>query len=248
MKDADPDGVGDSSGLLATAQPRVTVRQAYELWAETYDSVPNPLLSLEERYLWPMLPSLDAKTILDLGCGTGRLLPRLVASPTGLYLGCDLSSAMLRRAAKKLRVPGHLLQADCLELPLRSETADVVICSFLLGYVSTRELAAEMARVSKYTADLYLSEFHPDSRSLGWKRSFRSGDRVIELPTNRYSPQDVEGIFSLQGFDLVQMTEPGFGEPEREILLAHDKGHVFESCRGTRAIFICHFRRRSRAT
>jgi ubiquinone/menaquinone biosynthesis C-methylase UbiE len=247
MKVADSNrGCDSCDELPVTPEKHFTVRQAYELWAETYDSVPNPLLSLEHRYLEPMLSSLDAKTILDLGCGTGRLLDRLSASPSW-YLGVDISSAMLGRAVKKLRVPGHLLQADCLKLPLRSGSADVVVCSFLLGYVDIGPLAAEIARVSKDTADLYLSEFHPDSHSRGWKRSFRSGDRVIELPTDHYSPQDVERTFRLQGFDLIQVAEPGFGEPERKIFLANNKSHVFESCRGARAIFICHLRRSSRA-
>ena len=128
MKLADSTRMDDScDGLLGATQKRLTVREAYALWAETYDSVPNPLLSLEDRYLQPMLPSLEAKTILDLGCGTGRLLDRLSSSAPGWYLGVDSSFAMLGLAAKKLRVPGHLLQADCLNLPLPSQSADVVI-------------------------------------------------------------------------------------------------------------------------
>ena len=233
--------------LLAERKARLTVDQAYTLWSETYDSVANPLLALEERHLWPMLPSLVGKTILDLGCGTGRLLNRLSSSGTGQYLGVDLSSAMLVRAAKKLHVRGHLLRADCLQLPLRSQCADVLFCSFLLGYVSLLDLAAEIARVSKVDTDLYLSEFHPDSRSFGWKRSFRSGDQVIELPANYCSLPDVEHAFRLHGFDIFRRVEAGFGEPERKIFAAHNKSDVFESSFGTSAIFLYHLRRSSRA-
>jgi ubiquinone/menaquinone biosynthesis C-methylase UbiE len=232
---------------LVERRMRLNVDQAYTLWSETYDSVANPLLALEERYLWPMLPSLTGRAVLDLGCGTARLLNRLSSSGTGQYLGVDLSAAMLARAAKKLRIPGHLLRADCLELPLRSHWADVLFCSFLLGYVNLADLAAEIARVSKASADLYLSEFHPDSRSLGWKRSFSSGDQVIELPAHACSLLEVEQTFRLHGFDLVERVEAGFGEPERSIFLIHKKGDVFESSRGTRAIFICHLRRSRRA-
>jgi malonyl-CoA O-methyltransferase len=240
---------GDSrDGLLVEPRTRLAVDQAYALWSETYDSVANPLLALEERYLWPMLSSLTGKTVLDLGCGTGRLLERLSSAGTQLYLGVDRSSAMLARAAKKLHISGHLLRADCLELPLLSHSVDVLICSFLLGYVSLRGLAAEIARVSKVDADLYLSEFHPDSRLLGWKRGFRSGDQVIDLPASYCSLQDVEHTFRLHGFDLIRKAEPGFGEPEREIFLAYKKSHVFEASCGTRAIFIYHLRRSSRAT
>jgi ubiquinone/menaquinone biosynthesis C-methylase UbiE len=232
--------------LPAERKARLTVNQAYTLWSETYDSVANPLLTLEERYLLPMLSSLTGRTVLDLGCGTGRLLNYLSSSGTGQYLGVDLSSAMLARAAKKLHIRGHLLRADCVQLPLRSRCADVLFCSFLLGYVNLLDLAAEIARVSKVDTDLYLSEFHPDSRSLGWKRSFRSGDQLIELPANYCSLPDVEHTFGLHGFDLVQRAEPSFGEPERKIFEAHNKSDVFESSFGTSAIFICHLRRSRR--
>jgi ubiquinone/menaquinone biosynthesis C-methylase UbiE len=240
------DGSCHAQERLANPQTQLTVSQAYALWAETYDNAANPMLALEERCLEPLLPSLADKTVLDLGCGTGRLLNRLSSSSAGWYLGVDTSAAMLARAAGKLRTHGHLLRADCVQLPLRSEIADVVICSFLLGYVPAQELAAEIARVSRGPAELFVSEFHPDSRSLGWKRSFRACDQVIELPTTQCSLQDLEHAFRPHGFDLVRTVEPGFDEPEREIFLANKKGHVFETSRGTPAIFICHFRRRTR--
>jgi ubiquinone/menaquinone biosynthesis C-methylase UbiE len=228
-------------------QPHLSVDQAYALWSQTYDSVPNPMLALEQRYLCPMLPALTGKTVLDLGCGTGRLLDRLPPLGTGRYFGIDRSDAMLERAAKKLLIPGCLLRADCLRLPLRSRSADVVIASFVLGYVDLSGLASEVARVSNDEADLYLSEFHPENNSLSWKRNFRSGNRVIELPTNSYSLRDIEDTFRAQGFDHLRTIEPGFGEPEREIFLAHNKSHVFEASRGLHAIFISHWRRSEHA-
>lgn len=230
---------------LASSETQLAVSQAYALWAETYDNAANPMLALEERCLEPLLPSLAGKTVLDLGCGTGRLLNRLSSLATGCYVGIDLSSAMLARAAQKLRIHGHLLQADCTRLPLLPEIADVVIGSFVIGYVPVQELAAEIARVSRGAADLYLSEFHPDSRSLGWKRNFRAGDQVIELPTTQCSLQNLEHIFRRHGFNLARTVEPGFDEPEREIFLTNNKGDAFETSRGTPAIFICHFRRRT---
>jgi len=245
---------GDSHSVVKSpAEPvlepelQLPVDQAYALWSETYDSVANPMLALEQRHLWPMLPELGGKTVLDLGCGTGRLLEGLGSLGTGCYLGLDRSSAMLGRAAKKLRARGCLLRADCLRLPLRSQSADVLIGSFLLGYVNLADLASEIARVSKDGADLYLSEFHPDSYELGWKRSFRAGNRVINLATRHCSLQDIGDEFRAHGFDLVQTVEAGFGEPERKIFLAYNKGHVFESSSGLRAIFITHWRKRSDA-
>src|SRR5262249_15225179 len=113
----------------------LTTDQAYALWSETYDNAPNPLLALEERYLLPMLPPLSDKVVLDLGSGTGRLTDRLSALGTKRYLGIDRSAAMLAKASKKTGHAGNLLQADCLKLPLSSHRVDVIVCSFLLGYL-----------------------------------------------------------------------------------------------------------------
>ncbi len=119
----------------------------------------------------------------------------------------------------------------------------MVVCSFVLGYVAIRDLAAEIARISRNGADLYLSEFHPDGYGLGWKRSFRLEGKTIELPTRRRSPEETERTFRAHGFRLIRMIQPAFGESERNIFAADGKSEVFESSRTTRAIFVCHLRR-----
>ena len=54
----------------------------FAAWAEVYDNDPNPLLALEERYLTRLLPDIQGKNALDVGCGTGRWLQRLAAGPS----------------------------------------------------------------------------------------------------------------------------------------------------------------------
>ena len=223
---------------------QLTSDRAYELWAATYDSTPNAVLSLEERYLRKMLPLLEGREILDLGCGTGRALQGLSSAKS--YVGLDRSPAMLARAASKIRASSHLVQADCLKLPLPSQSADIVIGSFLLGYVDLMAFAAELTRVSKPGTELYLSEFHPDGLALGWKRQFRSEGHVIELPTRACSPDEVERAFGYHGFSIAQRVEPPFGPEEYDIFVVQGMQALFESIRHTRAIFICHLRRISR--
>ncbi len=245
--DSEPDVPTDPVASVPRRGARVTVCEAYALWARTYDASPNPLVALEERFLEPMLPPLTGKVVVDIGCGTGRWLARLSSRGAGLHLGVDLSHAMLDQAATKPRLSGRLVQADCLRLPLAPAIADVVLCSFVLGYVDVGRLAQEVGRIARNGADLYVSEFHPDGYALGWKRGFRRGDQRVELPTEPYSPEEAAHAFRLHGFDLIQKVEPGFGEPERNIFVAAGKGGVYDSSRGTHALFVCHLQRSDRA-
>lgn len=72
------------------------------------------------------------KTILDVGCGMGDLLPFLYAKGSGFrYQGLDITPEFIAIARK--RYEGHQFAvADALHQPL-TETYDVVLCSGALN-------------------------------------------------------------------------------------------------------------------
>ena len=65
-------------------------------------SAPNPMLSLEERFLAPILPKLRGQDVLDVGCGTGRWLEKMAKRHATSLTGVDASPEMLERASEKL--------------------------------------------------------------------------------------------------------------------------------------------------
>ena len=220
--------------------PPLGVRQAYALWADEYDRTPNPVLALEKRCLDAMLPPVAGKVVADLGCGTGRWLDRLSSAST--YLGVDASHEMLRRARPAPGRRSYLMQADAGALPLRSHSVDVVLASFLVGYMSPAALAGEVARISR-DADVYISDFHPEAYANGWKRNVRLAGRTIELQAREVSANDIAAAFRPHGFAPEKMTEHSFDEPERAIFAACGKAESFDSLRRVRALFICHLKR-----
>jgi len=143
----------------------VSVQEGYERWAQTYDNTPNPLLALEERHLIPFLPDLKGRRVLDLACGTGRWLARLLARGASAGVGVDVSASMLRVAATKSAITGRLVLADCLQLPLRPSVFDFVLCSFALNHIQklgvmARELARQgndAAAIANYRDAIYLA-------------------------------------------------------------------------------------------
>lgn len=93
----------------------------------------------------------NAKTLLDVGCGTGAHLPAFAdALGADNVEGVDLSADMLAIAAE--RAPGiRLTSADMRELDLGGRTFDSVVCLFsAIGYLTELDdlhrAIAEMAR------------------------------------------------------------------------------------------------------
>ncbi len=70
-------------------------------------------------------------TVLDVGSGTGVLLPHILrhVGSTGTVVGVDLARRMLRKAAVKGFGPRvSLLQADICRTPLSAGMCDAVVC------------------------------------------------------------------------------------------------------------------------
>src|ERR1700733_7445849 len=125
--------------------------EAFDTWADVYDSQPNPLLALEQRLLGPMLPDVRGLDVLDAGCGTGRWLHQLAGQSPRSLLGADISSQMLLLAAAKLGHNCDLRLGSCTALPFNNGVADMVLSCFVISYVDDLEtFAKEIDRVANH--------------------------------------------------------------------------------------------------
>jgi len=231
-------------GSRFLAARRVSVDEGYRLWASHYDGDPNPLLALEERELRALLPGVGGKDVVDVACGTGRWLTKLMSLGARSATGVDLSDAMLEIARAKRPLRGHLLRAECTALPIRSESADLIICSFAMGHFGDpAPLASELARVAKRGADVYLTDLHPEGYARGWRTGFRGDGELIEITTFAPSAEQLRGAFISLGFAVIQFLDAYLGEPERGIFAQAGRPHRFETACKTPAVLICHLQR-----
>jgi ubiquinone/menaquinone biosynthesis C-methylase UbiE len=231
---------------FASARPphRISTSEGYRLWAVSYDCDPNPLLALEERILEPILPDMKGKTVVDLACGTGRWLARLLAKGAKSGFGIDCSEEMLERAIRKPGLAGAMIQGDCTALPFRDSFADVMICSFALGHIANLPgFALELARATRAGSNLFLTDLHPIAYQSGWLCGFRHAGIQYEIPVRARPIAEVHRVFESQGFALRRLIEPFLGEPEIPIFELARKRDLFKSVRDTPAIFVCHFMR-----
>jgi ubiquinone/menaquinone biosynthesis C-methylase UbiE len=222
---------------------RIDAQQAYELWAPSYDTTPNPLLALEERSLSSVFGNPVGKNIVDLGCGTGRWLTRLEQSSAGSLTGVDSSAAMLAEARRKCRPSTRLIHANCSATSLPDRQTDFVLASFVLSYIDDLEkFADEAARILRPGGTLIVADMHPNAVSYGWRRTFRSPVRVFEIETYEYSLQRLFSVMAGAGFLLEQTVEPSFGEAEAAIFRKAGKYDSFLQVQGMPVIYWARFR------
>lgn len=220
----------------------VSVQEGYERWARTYDETPNPLLALEERYLANILPDLAGSSVLDLGCGTGRWLTRLLVRGAGTLVGIDLSAAMLRVARGTAGIRNRLVLADCLQLPFQASVFDFALSSFALNHVQHLDsMAGELARTMKWRGQLLICEMHPEAYARGWRPGFRDEQSAVRIDGVSHSTESIVSCFRAHGFACEELCNLFFGESERAIFLEAGKGDTFKTACDIPAIQVYQF-------
>lgn len=155
--------------------------------------------------------------VIDLGCGTGRLLMRL--APRGFEcLGVDLSEAMLdvlRQKAAAARLPIQTLRANLVELgELRNATQDYAACLFstlgmLRGRANRITFLRHVRRILK-PGGVFVTHAHNVRYHLGLglgRPGTEPGDRT--MPQHR-GGADLTLHHYTQGELVAELTEAGF--------------------------------------
>ena len=227
---------------------RLSVAEGYERWAPIYDDIPNPLLAREERYLLPLLMEVSKKSVLDLACGTGRWLEKLVELGCKSAVGVDCSGAMLRIAAGKQSLRGRLARAACENLPLPEAAFDLGICAFALGHVhDLKAMVHEFARVTATGAHVFVSDLHAEAYTRGWRVGFRDGGAAIEIRMRARSADEIVREFCASGFECLNHESLWLGEQEAPLFERAGKSDSFRDACRFPAIVACHFRKIERA-
>jgi trans-aconitate 2-methyltransferase len=94
------------------------------------------------------LPLAGDETVLDAGCGTGRVTRMLVERlPRGRVIAVDGSTAMVEKVAEVLRPEDEAFVCDLTELEL-AEPVDAVVSSAVFHWIFDHELLFRRMRVA----------------------------------------------------------------------------------------------------
>ncbi len=94
----------------------------------------------------------EARSVFELGCGTGRVAEMLLQShlpPQAHYLGVDVSSTMVGLAQRRLQRFGERAEvrqaAGTLPLPTADGSCDRFLSTYVLDLLSKEDIAATLS-------------------------------------------------------------------------------------------------------
>jgi malonyl-CoA O-methyltransferase len=175
-------------------------KRGYDLWAETYDAAPNPVVALDRRHALEHLAPQPGEVVLDAGCGTGGHFAGMLAAGAR-PVGVDFSAGMLavaRRRHSAVPVAAADLSAG---LPFRPGVFDAVLCSLVSEHLPEVErFFTEARRVLRPGGRLVFSAFHPDWAEAGVEANFERDGIEYRLGAETHSIGDFVDGAAAAGF------------------------------------------------
>jgi ubiquinone/menaquinone biosynthesis C-methylase UbiE len=194
----------------------LSLQEGYKRWAAQYDQENNALIVVEEQLVLPLLETIPATSLLDLGTGTGRYAIRLAAKGAKV-VALDQSKAMLsvaQAAADRAGVRIQFLPHDLgLGIPPELKGFDLAIAALVLCHIENLDhVAREAYRVIRPGGNLLVTDFHPAAIAAGWRTQFTNSDGTYLLPTAMRTSNHYLDALHGAGFSIQKVREAMVGD------------------------------------
>ncbi len=172
----------------------MSVQKAYNHWSTTYDTDVNRTRDLDQLVTRDILRDLQFvtrdilrdlqfKSILEVGCGTGKNTALLAQIGEEVH-ALDFSEGMLKKAKGKLgSAKVAFSTADITKhWPCSDERADFVACNLVLEHIADLSFVfSEASRTLEERGRFFVCELHPFRQYQGVKARFENDQGKIEI-------------------------------------------------------------------
>lgn len=183
-----------------------------EAWQQADVEAIHPLRAVDERAYWESgeaqaaqagLYIPDGGTVIDFGCGDGRLSIPLAELGFSV-LAIDSSEAMLTRVKARAEAKGvkiELMQSDGLDLPLLVDPVDAVVARAVLIHHSRKDVA----RLVKSLVEI----IRPGGHLVADWPLGRAHERRDWIDVTTWNGHDRARVATAAGLTLVEDGDPG---------------------------------------
>ena len=193
------------------------VQEAYNIWAEQYDTNANKTRDLEALSLRNTLAELKFESCLEIGCGTGKNTEWLLSKSKEI-IAVDFSEEMLAIAKSKIHSDKvKFIRADINEDWNFTDDRkfDLVTFSLVLEHIENLEsVFSKLNRVVTDNGYVYIGELHPFKQYSGSKARFENEDGLQVVNCFTHNISDFLNAAKANGFELVELNEY-FDESDR---------------------------------
>ncbi len=187
----------------------MNVQEAYNVWAENYDTVQNKTRDLEAMALRASVLATEPLDVLEIGCGTGKNTKWLLTKAKYL-VASDFSSEMLAKAKGKITTKN----VEFRQFDLRGDWKfshnqfDLITCSLALEHIENIDFVFGQAHKILRTGGLfYIGELHPFKQYQGIKARFDTGDGIFELECFMHHVSEFFVAAKNNNFECVDLKE-----------------------------------------
>jgi SAM-dependent methyltransferase len=196
------------------------VRQHFREQASTFDRLYENRVSEVQRFLRPamtervvkaveMVRQAGSPSVLDVGCGSGRIAEALLEAGTSHYVGVDFSGPMLELATARLerfedRI--ELIEGDFMAANLQGPF-DIVVALGLFDYIAD---PVPFVRHMSQLGSAVAASFPKWTWLKGPIRKLRY-EVINSCPIFDYTKREIEFLFRSNGFDHIEIDRMGNG-------------------------------------
>ena len=185
------------------------IQKAYNSWSATYDSDENRTRDLDQVVTEKTLANSYYKSILELGCGTGKNTIFLSQIGENVH-AIDFSEGMISLAREKLKSCNVTFSLADITHPWHCDNAsvDLVVCNLVLEHIKNLSfIFSEAFRVLVTGGHFFICELHPFRQYQGTQANFQTAHGTIEIQAFVHHISDFLNAARSNEFHLAEFEE-----------------------------------------